>query len=117
MFADPLSVTVNAVAINHYRTGNSLTSSKYQNTDGSSVFSINQSSGRRNQHRARKDNSKIIVDPLASDRNVPVSMSCFVQVDVPPTGYTLAEMKYELIALADWIKAGTNADKLLGNEI
>jgi xylose isomerase len=117
MYADPQSVTVNAVAISHARIGNSLTSSKYQSTDGTSVLSVNQSSGRRNQHRARLDNSKIVVDPLASDRNLPVSMSCFVQIDVPPTGYTVTEMKYQLIALADWIKAGTNADKLLGNEI
>jgi hypothetical protein len=46
-------------------------------------------------------------------------MSVFLTVDVPATGYTNAEQQQMVTALADWLKASTNAntDKLIGGEI
>jgi hypothetical protein len=83
------------------------------------VLTVSQNSGRRNQHKIRLDHSKIVTDPFASDRNVPVSMSVFLTVDAPPTGYTNAEQQQIVTAVADWLKASTNAatDKLIGGEI
>lgn len=116
-YADPQSVTVNAVAQSLPRTGSSLNAGTFQSAAADYKLGVTHSLGRRNQHRARLDNSKIIVDPLASDRNLPVSMSTYLVVDVPVTGYSTTEVKQQIIALADWLKAGTNADKLAGNEI
>lgn len=116
MYADPQSVTVSAVAQSLPRTGSSLTGGKFKKDDGSYVLGVSHTEGRRIQHRVRLDNSKIVVDPLASDRNLPVSMSTFLQVDVPLTGYSAAEIAAQVIAIADWLKAGTNAAKLVGGE-
>lgn len=117
MFADPQSVTVNAVAQSLPRTGTDLVQGRYAKSDRTYSLAISHSSGRRLQHRARLDNNKIVVDPLASDRNLPVSMSVYIVVDVPPTGYTNTEIAQQVIALADWLKASTNTDRLVGGEV
>jgi len=119
LFSDPQSVTINAVAQSLPRTGSSLNRGKFTKADGTVAISVTQNTGRRNQHAVRLDHSKIITDPLASDRNLPVSMSVFLTVDVPATGYTNAEQQQMVTALADWLKASTNAntDKLIGGEI
>jgi hypothetical protein len=117
MFSDPLSVTVATVTKSLPKVGSSLNQSVFRTADRAYQFAITQTSGRRNQARVRLDNSKVITDPLASDRNVPVSMSVYTVVDTPLTGYTAAEVKDQLIAHADWLKAAGNADKLVGGEI
>lgn len=119
MFSDPQSVTVNAVAQTLPRVGASLTSGKYTKADGTQSLTVSQATGRRNQHKVRLDHQKIVTDPFASDRNIPVSMSVFLTIDVPATGYTNAEVTQQIIAVADWLKASTNAntDKLVGGEI
>lgn len=117
MYTDPQSVTVNAVAQSLPRTGASLTAGTFKKDDGTLVLSVTHSSGRRAQHRVRLDNSKIVVDPFASDRNIPVSMSAYLVVDVPTTGYSNTEIAQQVTALADWLKASTNTAKLIGGEI
>lgn len=118
MFSDPQSVTVNAVAQSLPRTGSSLTSGKFQKADGSYVLTVSHVSGKRNQHKVRLDSSKVITDPFASDRSIPVSATVYLTVDVPVVGYTTVEMTQLVVALADWLKASTNAntDKLVGGE-
>ncbi len=119
MFSDPQSVTVNAVAQTLPRTGSSLTSGKFTKADGSQTLTVTQAVGRRNQRKLRLDHQKIVTDPFASDRSIPVSMSVFLTIDTPPVGYSNAEMAQQVIAVADWLKASTNAntDKLIGGEI
>jgi len=116
MYADPQSVTVNAVAQSLARTGMAIDAGKFRKSDGSYELSVSHSSGRRNQHRARLDSSKIVTDPYASDRNLPVSASVYVVVDVPTVGFTQAEQADLIVALADWLKASTNATKLVSSE-
>lgn len=117
MFADPQSVTVATVAKSLPRVGTSLNSSKYQGADREYTFGITQTTGRRDNTRVRLDRSKIITDPLASDRNVPISMSTYLVVDTPVTGFTATEVIDQIIALADWLKVAGNAAKLVGKEI
>lgn len=117
MFSDPQSVTVNTVAKSLPRTGASLNTSKYQTADKAIALSVTQTSGRRSQSRVRLDDSKIVIDPFASDRSLPVGMSVYTVVDTPLTGYSSTEIVERIIALADWLKAGTNAAKLVGGEI
>jgi hypothetical protein len=119
MFTDPQSVTVNAVAQSLPRTGTSLNAGTYAKEDGTYKLTLSHSQGKRNLHKLRLDSSKIVVDPFASDRNLPVSASLLLTVDAPPTGYTNAELVQLLVAVADWLKASTNANsiKLIGSEI
>jgi hypothetical protein len=117
MYTDPQVVTVSTVAKSLPRVGTSLNASKYQTADRSRALSVTHTSGRRNQDRARLDYSKIVTDPLASDRNLPVGLSVYLVVDTPPTGFSNAEIAAEIIALADWLKTSTNTDKLVGGEI
>lgn len=118
MFADPQSVVVNTVTQSLPRTGSSLSSGRFAKDDGTYVLNISHSTGKRNQHKARLDVNKIITDPFASDRNLPISASVFLTLDIPPVGFTNAELVTYLVALADWLKASTNSAsaKLVGGE-
>lgn len=116
MYADPQSVTVNAVAQSLARTGMAIDAGKFRKSDGSYELSVSHSSGRRNQHRVRVDTNKIVVDPYSSDRNLPVSASVYVVLDVPTVGFDESEQEDLLVALADWLKASTNSAKLVGGE-
>lgn len=118
MFADPQSVTVNAVAVSLPRVGSSLNSGRFQKDDGTYSLTVSHATGKRNQHKVRLDVNKIVTDPFASDRNLPVSASVFLTLDMPPAGFTNAELVTYLVALADWLKASTNSasTKLVGGE-
>ncbi len=119
MYADPQSVTVNSVAQSLARTGTSLNSSVYRKDDGTYTMAVSHSTGKRNQDKVRLDFSKIVTDPFASDRSLPVSTSVYLTLDKPPVGFTNAELVSMLVAVADWLKASTNlaATKLVGGEI
>lgn len=116
LFSDPQSVTVATVAKSLPRVGSSLNTSKYATADRALNLSIVHTDGRRRQDRVRLDNSKVITDPMASDRNLPVSMSVYLVVDTPPVGYNQQEVIDQVIALADWLKATGNAAKFIGGE-
>ncbi len=117
MYADPLSVTVSTVAKSLPRIGSSLNSGSFRMDTGEYELKIQHNQGRRNRSQVTLVSSKIVTDPFASDRNIPVSMSTAVYIDTPASGYTAAEVAAQLIALADWLKASTNAAKLVGREI
>lgn len=116
-FSDPNSVTVSTVAKSLPRTGSSNNSGKFRMDTGEYELTITHNVGRRNRSQLVLVNSKVVVDPFASDRNIPVSMSTGVYVDVPATGYSAGDIAAQLIAVADWLKAGTNSAKLVGREI
>lgn len=117
MYSDPITVTVATVAKSLAKVGSSLNQSVFRTADRAYQFTITQTSGRRNQARVRLDNNKVVTDPLASDRNIPVGMSVYTVVDTPLTGYSVSEVKDQIIAHADWLKTAGNADKLVGGEI
>lgn len=119
MFSDPQSVTVNAVAQSLPRTGSSLNSGRFSKDDGTYVLTVSHSSGKRNQHKVQLVSNKIVTDPFTSGRSLPVSYSIFLTLDVPPVGFTNTDMINGIVALADWLKASTNANtaKLVGGEI
>jgi hypothetical protein len=117
MFADPASVTVSTVAKSLPRIGASNNSGAFRMDTGEYELNIQHNSGLRSRSQVTLVNSKVVTDPLASDRNLPVSVSVGVYIDSPPAGYTAAELAALLIAAADWLKAGTNSAKLVGREI
>lgn len=116
--ADPQSITVGGSAKSLPRTSTGINQSSYTTADGTAAFLVSHQYGRRNRRTARVTSTKITTDPLNTTANVRVSMSAYVVLDVPPTGFTAAEQKEILLAVSTWLSAtsGANADKLVGGE-
>lgn len=117
-FADPQSVTINAVAQTLPRTSVAQNASEYTKDDGTVKMLISHAYGRRNRRTIRLNHSKVAPDPLISAQNIRHSMSCYVVVDTPVTGYTVAEAKQVVDALVAYLAASTGAKvtQLLGGE-
>ncbi len=79
---------------------------------------VSHSYGKRTRRSIRLDHSKIAADPLISAVNIKYSMSAYLVVDVPVTGYTVAEAKAIVDALIAYLSASTGAKvtQLLGGE-
>lgn len=119
-FADPQSVTINAVANTLPRTGLGESSGSFSKDDQTVKLSVSHTSARggRTRHLIRLDHSKIAVDPLMASVNVRANVAAYMVVDVPSTGYTLAEQKQIVDGLTAYLTASTGArvTQLLGNE-
>lgn len=119
MFADPQSVTINSVAISLPRTSSGTNSGAFQKDDGTVKLSVSHnSSGSRTRHLIRLDHSKIAADPLAAGINVKASVTAYLVIDVPATGYSLAEEKQVVDGLTAFLTAssGAKVTQILGNE-
>lgn len=117
-FSDPQSVTISGSAISLPRTGGTATSSTYTSADGAVSEVFSHSYGKRNRRSARINHSKVAPDPLFPASNAPYSMSCYLVVDVPKTGYSLAEQKAVVDGLIAQLNATSGAliTKMLGGE-
>lgn len=117
-FADPQSVTINAVPISLPRTGSGPSTGAFTKDDGTVVLSVAHSVGKRTRRTVRLVHSKIAPDPLISAQNIKYSMTAYLVVDVPPTGYTVAEQQDVVDGLTLWATTGAGANllKLLGGE-
>lgn len=118
MFADPQSVTINAVPISLPRTGMGLNSGSFSSSDGNTQMVISHTIAKRNRHLLRVNVQKTTTDPLLPSTNTVVSMSAYVVVDVPKNGYSATEQKQVVDALVAYLAAssGANVTKLLGGE-
>lgn len=116
--ADPQSVTINSVAQSLPRTSSGINSNIYTKDDGNVQLSIQHTYAKRTRRVARLNFSKIAADPLISAQNIKYSMSAYLVVDLPVTGFTVAEAKYIVDALTLWLTAssGANTTKVLGGE-
>lgn len=118
-FSDPQSLTINSVAVSLPRTAFGTSSGAFTAADGNVKLSISHQSGKRNRHVIRVDHSKIASDPFVSSVNAKFSMSAYVVIDVPATGYTAAEAKQVADGLAAYLTAssGSNITRVLGGEV
>lgn len=116
-FADPQSVTVNAVAQSLPRVASNGSSSEYQKEDSSYKLVVSRIAGKRRRYMVRLDARKIASDPLVSANNREYTMAAYVVVDVPPTGigYTNPDARDVVLALTGWLTSA-NVLKVLGNE-
>lgn len=116
-FADPQSVTINAVANSLPRVSTAANSSVYQKEDGTVKLTVSHLLGKRNRRVIRVDHLKVAADPFTAD-NVTYSMGVQFIVDAPKYGYTNAEAKQIGDALVAYLAAssGANITKLLGGE-
>lgn len=117
-FADPQSVTINAVANSLPRTSAGVNAGTFTKDDGTVKLSVSHNYGKRKRRTIRLDHSKIAADPLISAQNVGRSMSAYLVVDVPTDGYTIAEQKQIVDALTAYLTAssGARVTQLLGGE-
>lgn len=116
--ADPQSVTVNAGTQTLPRTSVGPNASSYTKDDGTVQLSVSHTYGKRLRRSARVTSNKIAVDPLITGVSMRVSASAYVVLDVPQAGFSAAEQKELLLAIATWLSAstGANAAKLVGGE-
>lgn len=116
MFADPQTVTVNAVNKSLVRTDVGNRKALYESAADGLTLTLSHVKGRRNRHTVRLDISKTAADPLLDGVSRVYSMSAYLTVDVPDVGFSLTEQDINVKALVDWLAAGTNADKVLAFE-
>ncbi len=118
--ADPQSVTIGTTpgTVSLPRTGLDLNDGYFSSSDGSTKLKISHQYGKRNRHTARIDFQKTAADPLLSGSNAIYSLSAYLVVDVPTSGFTIAEQKDVAVALMSFLTASTNAatTKILGGE-
>lgn len=117
-FADPQSVTINAVAISMPRTSSAANAGTFTSNDGLVKESISHTYGKRTRRVLRLDHSKIAADPLVTAQNQRYSMSAYLVVDIPTFGYSVAEAKQVVDGLVAYLTASTGArvTQLLGGE-
>jgi len=119
MYADPQTITINAIAIPLPRTSTGVNGAEYTSADGLVKLSAQSTYGRRTRRVLRLDHSKISADVFVPATNVQQSISIYTVFDVPgKAGYTNAEI---LLAYAGYKAAlAASSDllvtKLLGGE-
>jgi len=117
-FADPQSVTINAVAKSLPRTSSSTDSGAFTKDDGEVKLSISHAYNKRNRRVIRLDHQKITTDTLDPTINTLYNMSCYLVVESPKVGYTVAEQKQVVDGLVAYLTAtsGARVTQLLGGE-
>lgn len=118
-YADPQTVTINAVAIPMPRTSFGTNAGAFTSADGLTKESVSHSYGSRTRRLIRLDNSKIAADPLLAGVNVIASMSAYLVCDVPTSGFTAAEQKLVVDGFLAYLTASSGAKitQLLGGEV
>lgn len=119
-FADPQSLTINAVANTLPRVSSGANSGVFMKDDGNVALRVSHQYGaKRTRRTIRVDHRKIAADPLLSGANNQYSMSTYLVVDTPTgAGYTVAEAKAVIDAFTAYLTAATGAKvtQLLGGE-
>lgn len=115
MFADPQSITVNAVAKSLPRTRVGELNATYSQDIGEFQLRIShQETSKRIRRMVRIDQKKIAADPLTAI-NAYQSAGVYLVIDEPQTGFSDTELTYLVDALKAWLSAGNTA-KVLASE-
>lgn len=117
-FADPQTITINAVAQTLPRTSSGVSSGIFTKDDGTVKETVSHAFNKRTRHSLRVDFQKIAPNPLISAQNILYQMSAYLVVDVPVTGFTIAEQKQVVDGLTLYLTAssGARVTQLLGGE-
>jgi hypothetical protein len=118
MFAEPLTISVNAVAKSLQRISSGDQRGVFKNaTEGLKLtISHSETNAKRQRKVVRLDHAKNAVDPLLTGVSRPVSASVTLTADFPLVGYTSVEFEDYLEALAVWLSVQGNRDKLVNGE-
>ena len=121
-FADPQSVTINAIAISLPRiAAPAVNSGKFAANDGNTTLTLSSSvtTGKRKRRVYRFDFRKVAADPLISAQNIVYTNSLYLVSDVPITGFTVAELKLQIDGVLAHLSASSGAKltQWLGDEV
>lgn len=115
MFADPQSVTINAVATSLPRITSDNGLGEFVSADGTIKLTIKQNTtSKRARREGRLTISKIAADPISS-LNQTISASVYLVIDEPLWGFSDVDLDYYKDALVAWA-ADAQTNKLLGGE-
>jgi len=117
-FSDPQSITIAAATSSLPRVSTGNGNSDYASADGLVHLNASNSYGRRTRRVLRVDHSKLTADPFIPANNTKVSMSNYIVFDVPPAGYTNAQVLEVYTGFKALFTASSDAliVKLLGGE-
>jgi len=117
-FADPESITIGGVTTSLPRTSFGDNKPEYSSSDGLIRLSASHAYGKRIRRVIRLDHSKVAANPFDSSVNAKYSMSNYMVFDVPPVGYSVANILDVYIGFKDLLIAGGSAlpSKLVGGE-
>lgn len=114
-FADPQSVTIDAVAESLPRTGFSPSSGAFTKADGDLKLEISHQQGSRFRHLVRLSDKRTVSNPLVPDQNLAVNMSAHIVIDMPRNGYTVEEIAQISAGLTAWCSEA-NLTKVIAGE-
>lgn len=116
MFADPQSVTINAVAQSLPAVSRGPTASEYRKDDATVLMTIgHQYKVDRNRFTIRLEQTKTAPDPLVASNNKVYGQTVYIVLDKPVVGYTNSEAQLLATALVTWCTPA-NLLKVLGGE-
>lgn len=117
-YADPQSVTINAVAQSLPRVGSPTPEKRgsYKTADGVYSLDIRQdSTAQRFRREVRLTKNIVAADPISAV-NKALSASVVLVVDEPKYGFTDTELGHMTAGLIAWF-SNASRDKLLGGEL
>lgn len=117
MFAEPLSVTVNAVSKSLQWVAFGNRKGEFESRADGLKFTISHTSGKARNHRtARLDSTKTASDPLLDGVSRQYGMSAYLVIDSPTVGYNDTEVAQIAQALIDWADNPANLAKVVAGE-
>lgn len=119
MFADPQSITVNAVAQSMPRVTTDGQKSIYRKADGTFTLTIShipagKGSDQRVRSMVRVDQIAVVPDPLTAVNDYE-TLSIYFVIDRPLVGFTSTQVDQLMAALEGWIDT-TSVGKIYGQE-
>lgn len=117
-FADPQSIKISGTTTSLPRVSTGKFESEYESADGRIDLKAASQFGKRTRRTIRVDTSKITADPFIPANNVEVGSSIYLVFDLPPVGYSSAEIKAIYDGFIEALQTGSSVliTKLLGSE-
>ncbi|DAD50186.1 TPA_asm: coat protein [ssRNA phage Esthiorhiza.4_13] len=116
MFADPLSITINAVPKSLVRVQVNSNSAMYKTTDGLFQLTLSHSRSKgKIRSLIRLDQFAVAADPISTE-NRSVQLTTFTVVERPDWGgFTLAQIEQQVAGLVSF-ETQANVDKIYAGE-
>lgn len=115
---DPQSIKISGTTTSLPRVSTKENSSVYESSDGTIKVTLSTQNGNRKRQTWRVDVSKITTDPFIPAQNQEVSMSFYIVVDRPVSGYNNTEALAVIVGAIEALTSSEDAvlKKLLGGE-
>lgn len=114
MFSDPQTVTINSVDIDLNVISREGQKTIYRSSDGEYSLTISHAEGTRNRRVVRLDRQTISADPFLPASNIRVSSSAYLVMDVPVSGFSVAELALDVAGIVGWLDSTNVTDVLQG---